>query len=200
MESVVARREQQRTAVRRAVLDAAARLLAEEGAEALSMRRLAEQSGYTVPTLYHRFGHKLGLIEAVLDEAFAPLVRDLERVPRGRDPVRHVARLVRVFVEFGLRKPVEYQLLMVPVSGGMPTPASVERAREFLDEALQELAREGRLRGTKPEHAAQVIWVVTHGLISLPTQRPEIDWSDDLCRQAVEGVLHGLVASRGGGE
>ena len=200
MESLASPRERQRTEVRRAVLDAAARLLAEEGAEALSMRRLAERSGYTVPTLYHRFDHKLGLVEAVLDEAFAPLVTELERVPRGPDAVRHVARLVRTFVEFGLRRPVEYQLLMIPVSGGMPTPRSIERARGLLDEALQELAFQGRLRSTDPEHAAQVIWVMTHGLISLPSQRPEIDWRDDLCERAVESVLHGLVRPRGAAE
>ena len=200
MESVATRRERQRTEVRRAVLDAAARLLAEEGAGALSMRRLAEHSGYTVPTLYHRFDHKLGLVEAILDDAFAPLVVELERVPRGSDAVRHVARLVRTFVEFGLRRPVEYQLLMIPVSGGLPTPRSIERARELLDEALQMLASQGRLRSADPEHAAQVIWVMTHGLISLPSQRPEIDWTDDLCQQAVESILHGMIRPRGAAE
>ena len=74
-----------REGARPAILAAAGALLAEEGAESLSMRRLAERSGYTVPTISTHFGDKLGLVEAVLAEVFAELVRELEGLPRGDD-------------------------------------------------------------------------------------------------------------------
>jgi len=61
------RRSAQRAQVRRAVLDATESLLLEAGEEQFSIRRLVERCGYTAPTIYHHFGDKKGLIDALLD-------------------------------------------------------------------------------------------------------------------------------------
>jgi len=65
------RRERQRGEARRTILDAAGEIVMEEGAEAFSMRRLAARCGYTLPTIYHHFGDKQGLIAALLELRFA---------------------------------------------------------------------------------------------------------------------------------
>jgi len=188
------RREQQRNEVRASILAAAQALIADQGADALSMRRLAERCGYTVPTLYHHFGGKLGLVEAVLDEVFRELVSGLRAIAGGHDPVARLRAMLRCFVDFGLRVPVHYRLLMTPVSDAIPMPPSLEEARALLDRALEALAREGRLREPDPAKAAQVIYVATHGLISLPSQRTDIAWAEDLVEVALEAILSGLVA------
>ena len=69
------RREQQRSDARRAILAAAESILVEDGYEQFSMRRLAERCGYTAPTIYHYFGDKLGLLDAVLETRFRELLR-----------------------------------------------------------------------------------------------------------------------------
>ncbi|WP_199806285.1 TetR/AcrR family transcriptional regulator [Streptomyces sp. MUSC 125] len=61
-------KEQARSARNRAaVLDAAARLFAEHGVEAVSMDQVAEAAGVGKGTLYRRFGDKSGLAGALLD-------------------------------------------------------------------------------------------------------------------------------------
>jgi AcrR family transcriptional regulator len=61
-------KEQARSARNRAaVLEAAARLFAEYGVEAVSMDQVAEAAGVGKGTLYRRFGDKSGLAAALLD-------------------------------------------------------------------------------------------------------------------------------------
>ena len=81
------RRQRQRSEARRAILDMTETLLVEAGSDAFSIRTLAERCGYTAPTIYHYFGDKAGLIDALLEERFARLLLAVERVPLLDDPV-----------------------------------------------------------------------------------------------------------------
>ncbi len=53
------------------LLTVATRLFARHGYEAVGVRQLAEAAGVTKPTLYHYFGSKRGLLEALLADGFA---------------------------------------------------------------------------------------------------------------------------------
>ena len=81
------RRSQQREEARRAILDATEALLVEDGYEQFSMRRLAARCGYTAPSIYHHFGDKQGLLDALLEERFQRLLVRLRRVRTEGDPV-----------------------------------------------------------------------------------------------------------------
>ncbi len=53
---------------RRRILEAAERIMAEQGVECLSVSDVAEAAGVGVGTLYRRFGDRAGLAYALLDE------------------------------------------------------------------------------------------------------------------------------------
>jgi AcrR family transcriptional regulator len=53
---------------RRRILDAARRLLAESGAEGLTMQAVATEAGVGKGTVFHRFGDRDGLTGALIDE------------------------------------------------------------------------------------------------------------------------------------
>ena len=63
----MASRVQERT--RRQVLDAAREFVEQHGVEQLSMRRLAEEAGVSVRTLYNHFGDKDGLLTALIQRS-----------------------------------------------------------------------------------------------------------------------------------
>lgn len=71
----------------RELLAAAEVLLAEGGAEALSVRRLAEAAGTTPRAIYSVFGGKDGLLRALFREAFHALAADLDGLPLTDDPL-----------------------------------------------------------------------------------------------------------------
>jgi AcrR family transcriptional regulator len=196
------RRLEQRNSARRTILDATEALLVEEGYDRFTMRRLAGRCGYTAPTIYHHFGDKRGLIDALVEERFSKLFERLRHVPLGEDPVGNLRELARAFVRFGVRNPTHYRLLHAPRPARSSPAPSAEATRTLFDRAFRELAREGRLRTGDVEAATQACWATLHGLISLRTSRPDYPWSPDLLDVAMETLVRGLIRevapSRGG--
>ena len=186
------RRERARGEARRAILDAAGALLVEDGYEGLSMRRLAARCGYALPTIYHHFGDKRGLVDALLEQAFAELAAVLRAVPRRSDPAAAVSTHARSFVEWGLRYPAHYQLLVATLREGAEPP-SAQEVRGLMEQPLGALLAARRLRAPDVEVAIQSLWAFCHGLISLRTSRADLPWAPHLLDVALDGLLHGLV-------
>ncbi len=189
------RRLQQREDAQRAILDATETLLVEEGYDAFSMRRLASVCGYTAPTIYHYFGDKRGLIDALLDERVRRLLARLRRVKRSSDPVETLRAMAEAFVRFGLQNPTHYRLLTAPRPDDSPPPATAEEARAAFEQPIVELEQAGRLLWGDAEEAKQCLWVLLHGLISMQTARPDEGWSKTLLETSLDAMLTGLVGA-----
>ncbi|MGH9891611.1 MAG: TetR/AcrR family transcriptional regulator, partial [bacterium] len=77
--------------VRLALIEAAARLLAQEGPDALTTRRLASDVGASTMALYTHFEGMDDLRRAVVLEWFTRLSEQLAKVPKTTDPVSDLA-------------------------------------------------------------------------------------------------------------
>jgi len=163
------------------------------------MRRLAERCGYTAPTIYHYFGDKQGLIDAVVEERLKLLLTRVRRVRRRRDPVDTLRAMLLEIARFGLEDPTHHRILNIPRPPSAPQPPSGEKVRELLEGPLAELAADGRLRGRDVERAEQFLWVLVHGVVSLHTSQPDHRWAKDIVRYSIETALRGLVLSEGEG-
>jgi AcrR family transcriptional regulator len=188
------RRQQQRSDARRAILAAAESILVEDGYERFSMRRLAERCGYTAPTIYHHFGDKLGLVEAVLEARFRDLLRLIRRVPLASDPLETIRARARAFVRFGLRNPSHYRVLTTQ-RGPTPRPlAAAEEARGLLEQPWRQLIEQGRLAEAHLDLAQQCFFALLHGIISLRSSRADMEWSPALVEESVDALLRGWAA------
>lgn len=187
------RRSQRRGEARRAILDATEALLVEEGFERFSMRRLAARCGYTAPTLYHHFGDKQGLLDAVVEERFRLVLERLRGVRRRSDPADTLRAMLHELVRFGLENPTHHRLLSMARAPGASEPASARAAREALEAPLAELAGRGRLAVRGVEQAATFLWVVLHGFVSLRIARPDADWPEGPLELCIEAALRGLL-------
>jgi len=58
---------------REAILDAAERLFAERGIDAVSLRTINAEAGYSVAALHYHFGTRDGLVRALLERALPPI-------------------------------------------------------------------------------------------------------------------------------
>lgn len=191
-----ARRERQRSEARSAILAAAEALLLEKGGPEFSMRSLGRRCGYSAPTVYHYFGDKDGLIEALLESRMSRLVDRLEEVPRGPDPGAELRDLFVAFVEFGAVNP-SFSRLMQSVSskGESRSAPAMERVRERVSVLLRGLIESGRLGDLDAQTAGQMLWALLHGLMWLPVLEPEVPWASDLPGRAFSTLLRGMSAN-----
>jgi AcrR family transcriptional regulator len=128
-----------------ALLDAAERVVAEGGLEALSVRHVARAIGASTRAVYSLFGSKEGLIIALGTRAFNLLSEGLDSLLTNDDPAMDLVEAgVTVFRRFALEHPALFKI------GLIQTGVPAEIAREFRaaqEQALGRLyARIGRLK------------------------------------------------------
>jgi AcrR family transcriptional regulator len=186
------RRHRNREQARRAILDATESILVENGGKC-SMRTLVRECGYTAPTIYHYFGDKQGLLDALLEERFAQLLARVERVEQTGDPIADLKRMAEAFLGFTRRNLDFYRLILTGANGRDRTPRSAEAAREIMERPLRQLVRDGRLRTSSGETAGQALWALLHGLNTLQLSRPDFPWASDLFDVAFDALLRGLL-------
>jgi AcrR family transcriptional regulator len=177
---------------RQSILASATRLLREDGAQALTMRRVAAQSGCSAPTLYHYFRDKTALLDALLEDAFAELVRELARVRDPADPIAALRALCLATVRFCLANPTHFRLMSAARPTHAPPLPSYQEVERRLTTPLVQLDEAGRLRMERA-HAEQALWSLVHGLISLQATRSDVPWSPELVSVALDALMHGLV-------
>lgn len=163
-----ARSEAAREAVRERLCDAAARIYAEEGEGALSMRRLAAEVGCSPMAPYRHFADKEALIAAVRAAAFNRLADALDGV--ARDGRHRAADIGDAYVRFARANPAAYKLmfdLAQPDEAAYPELAAASaRAREAMSGYVRELVDAGVLAGD-PVALGYVFWAAIHGLVVL---------------------------------
>jgi AcrR family transcriptional regulator len=173
------------------LLRATAELLSESG-DPPSTRAICERAGVTAPTLYHHFGNKQALIDAVIGYG-------LTQYPTGPagddDPIAAVRAGWDAHVRYGLANPSFYVLVHGRIRAGVPA-AVTGPARPALESLFAEAARRGLLRVPVADAAARVLAANIGVTLSLIGQ-PE-DARDPLLSGTVrEAILESIMAGGG---
>ncbi len=178
---------------RRRILDAAAALIAESGIEGTSIREVCAAAGVTAPTVYHYFGDKSGLLDAVVADGFERYLAEKRRRSPSADPVEDLRRGMEAHIEFGLRHPSFYRLMY----GGARAeqhPAAEEGAR-ILHGIVARIAEAGLLR-MPVEEAVLMIHGVSVGTTILLITDPKPPGIDDLPARLREAVLKAVLVNQ----
>ncbi|MFG2566643.1 TetR/AcrR family transcriptional regulator [Streptomyces sp. NPDC048567] len=171
---------------RRRIIEAATRLLAKEGREAVSTRAVSAAAGVQAPTIYRLFGDKQGLLDAVAAHGFAAHVGSKASLELTDDPVQDLRTGWDFNTEFGLANPALYTLMYAQPSPGTPSPAS-RAALELLATHIHRIAEAGRLRVAerRATHLVQAVGGgTTLSLIATPEEQRDMTVSH-LAREAV---------------
>ncbi|MEU0276120.1 TetR/AcrR family transcriptional regulator [Streptomyces sp. NPDC006307] len=98
--------------IRRRLLDEAARVLAEQGPAALSVRRLVKAVGASTMAVYTHFGSMPELVRALMREGYDRFRARAEAlVMNPADPVADIAALCRCYQDFAAAEPHVYAVL-----------------------------------------------------------------------------------------
>lgn len=117
---------------RERLLNAAATLLVERGADEVSTRAICDAAGVQAPTLYHHFGSKQGLLDAVVNHGFEQYLARKRAHPSSGDPIADIRAGWDDHVAFGLENPAFYALMWGDITPGHRPPAAGEAERILL--------------------------------------------------------------------
>jgi AcrR family transcriptional regulator len=167
----VARPKLHDDALRIRLLDTAGALLAAEGPDALSLRRLAAVAGTSTSAVYALFGGKAGILRALFIEAFTRFAAHLNTVTPSEDPLADLLALGRAYRASALADPHLYAVMFgSPVPGYEPTQEDYSHAGTTFALLLSTVRRAvtaGLLRDADPHLIATALWANVHGLVSL---------------------------------
>jgi len=173
------------------LLLAAAQLMDEAGGISVSTRAICQRAGVEAPTLYHHFGSKQGLVDAVIQHGFTQYTQPEPADDTSLDPIETIRLNWDRHVRFGLDNPRFYALLYGNVERGKPC-AITSPALAQLTRLLVAAASVGRLRVAPADAAAQLLAAnvgVTLSLIAQPEESTDLTLSDGVREAALAGVL-----------
>jgi AcrR family transcriptional regulator len=194
----MARPREHDEATRERLLEAAERLSATRGFDAVTVRAVAQEAGTTTRAVYALFGSKEGL-EQALHRAMFTRLRDLERGRRRRDdPRADLVELAMAYRRWAVERPERYAMAMHRFVGRSDRSRSEEGvavSQEALDELVGAVERcyEAGLLVGDPDDVVTHLRAIVHGLAEFENlgklaPDPERHW-----RTVVSTVLEGYV-------
>lgn len=160
--------------VRHALLEAAARILAEDGLDALSIRKVAAAVDTSTMSVYTHFGSKDDLVAEVVLEAFTRLNHELRAVGTSQHPVADLTEVGRAYRRTALSNPHLYRVMFGLNPLALTDPTELETADrdvtldafDAMADAVARCVDAGYLAG-HPRQMALELWATAHGAVSL---------------------------------
>jgi len=201
------RRDREKAETRRLIVEAARELFTSEGYAQTSMRRIADQIGYTATTIYHHFQDKDALLNELCLLDFRALGEALRRMEQIPDPIQRIRAMGTNYVHFALEHPQQFRFMFM-VERPMPGPETIhidpaEDGYIFLKTNVQEALDAGafRLPYTDPELISQLLWSGMHGIATIHLSKPDghrhpwitLRSPDETARAMCDVLLRGLL-------
>lgn len=209
--------ERRRNKIRARILTAAENVFAREGAEGLSIRRLAENIDYSPAAIYKYFSSKDELVDELKESFFELILENVNRIVDTATPFSERSRdCVGTYVRIAAEKPHHYAAAFAGESPSQGKPVDGEpgfedskkgQAFNVLRGMIQEGVDTGAFRSDiDPALAAKSLWASMHGLammiVHVPTfpalrpDQPTISKEEFITFHA-DQVIRGLEAHHG---
>ena len=189
-------------ATRERLLQAAERLSAARGWDAVTVRAVADEAGTSTRAVYVLFASKDGL-ELALHEAMFRRLRDLFQARQpSDDPREDLLNLALAYRRWATERPERYALALHRYVGQRDrrrSPEAVAVSQEALEElrdAVRRCHTAGVIRGERdPDEVVASLRAIVHGLaefenLGMLDPDPERQW-----RATVAAVLQGYVGA-----
>ena len=152
------------------VLRVADELLAAEGPDALSLRKIADLAETSTQTVYTQFGGKPGLADAMYRSGYQRLADEIDALPNIDDPIERMRTYSFAYRRVALANPEHYKLMTGrPFADYDPPRDSLRFAASTMEplvDAVRAACAAGVLEGD-PRTVAMRLWAAGHGRVSL---------------------------------
>ncbi|VTU24410.1 transcriptional regulator BetI [Variovorax sp. PBS-H4] len=191
-----------RQRIRQAFIDAGRRILVEEGAGAMSMRRIAAEAGYSPASIYQYFPDQRALLVAIREFDMNAATDAMEACARGTaEPARRVRQVFLTAARYWLAHPDHFDVLfagsreraVLCTPDGVPfgRSSSVLRSLALYTQVVEDFLDSLPCRPVDTVLAMDTLIATTHGVIAFPRLTSSMSWSATAAM--VETAVNALV-------
>lgn len=185
---------------RERILDEALSLFAAKGFETVAVQFVCDAAGITKPTLYHHFGSKLGLLQAILEEVYLDLLGRVETAAQyAGDLPLTLYKVAGAYFEFARQKPKAYRLVLSlwlapqeseSLSAVLPWN---QRQHQLLEELFASASQDhGNMKGRQARYALTFLGML-NTLVGV-SLNGHLELTEDLTYQCVHQFMHGIYS------
>ena len=158
--------------LRQSILDITSELVAKEGVQAATMRKIADMAGVSATTIYYYFGDRMKLFEAIKFDIIDRLVSYLDgRIDRTAPHMKQIVTLLRSFIDWYLENTNLAELLFEKLPANLEvTESEMERyyrAQNFSVEILKRAKEAGVINSPDVALDASVALGAIYGIAKL---------------------------------
>jgi AcrR family transcriptional regulator len=178
--------------LRRALVDAARRILEAEGPTALSLRAVAREAGVSPAAPYHHFKDKAELLDAVAEEGWEMLDASMSHARAAAEPRDKLNSLGIAYVCFARENPALYRVMYDAARDKEALPENMQAGEDSayckVRDTMIELGADPEA-SVDLELATTAAWCAAHGLAEMAGFK-----QFDHLKQALGGELPFLKA------
>jgi AcrR family transcriptional regulator len=154
------------------ILAAAHALFDAQGAEAVTMRRVAAEVGLSAMAIYRHFPNREALLERLSDDSFQAAARQWASHAGQRDPRQRLLAMLGSYLDYALAHPHLFDHAFgLPREDARRFPEDFRARRSPTLNLIADAIVEGMARGTFRKldewDLAMDLWAHAHGLIAL---------------------------------
>ncbi len=148
------------------------RLLDKEGADAITMRRVAQAVGLTPMAIYRHYRDRAALLNALADEGFRELSDRLTRLQSDGECEERLMKMGEVYLDHALENPRLFELMFLARRAGarrypQDFHAGASPTANVMADVIREGMKSGRFRRDNVWEVVFEIGALSHGLIML---------------------------------
>jgi AcrR family transcriptional regulator len=154
------------------IATAARRLLDKDGAEAVTMRRVASAVGITPMAIYRHYADRSALLNALAEAGFRELATRLTEARASGSTEERLGRMAEIYLDHALENPQLFELMFLERrAGARRFPRDFKKGHSPTANLLEQIVREGmehrELRKDDPWEITFEMGALSHGLIML---------------------------------
>ena len=178
------------------ILEAAYKIVKEEGWQALSMRKIADEIEYTAPIIYEYFSNKEAILAELTKKGFLYLAKEMEEAKsKHEDPADQLEAMWMAYWNFAFKKKELYQLMFgiqMNCCTAQKSPEA-EAPAKLVTDVIKQLMAGKNVPDNEVCRKYYTFWSVIHGLISINlVNRGE---SDEINKLVLKDAIGGIIKS-----
>ncbi len=180
------------------ILEAAKNIILKEGWQAVSIRKIAEAIGYSLPVVYNHFESKDAILEEFVKQGFVMLTEIITQAKlKTENPTKQLTEMAIAYFDFALSHREYYQMMF---GLGMPSCERVNQIPEIgsftavLISSIKILSNAEKVE-EKTILKLHTFWSILHGLSSINmvnmTATPN-EMQQRVLQDAVQGFIKNI--------